>query len=542
MIRYRLLIGTLSNCVGKATAVGIWFVLTPFLLGRLGPQEYALWVLTSAIAAYGFLLDFGVGSAIVKYVAEHTARDELDTAAAVIASARWLYVGFAIIAVATSVLLAPVIPRWFGVPPALQQSAMWLVVLTGVNVAIAVTFTPPLSVLRGLQRYDLSNGVTIAGSIIEAAAAVAALLAGWGVVGMLAVIVPVNVLMGMASTLLLKRVASDLRIGWRGANVGAVRRVLSFSSSVFAIETASRMQTKTAEFVIAALATLDAVTPYALARRLSDIAEMVAIQFLKVVMPLASELHASECDRKLRNLYIVSSRTALAISVPVAVVLTVIGGRLLALWVGPGYAQYAPLVALLAVSRLIASSQWPASEILLGMTKHRMVAATALSSGVLHVVLGALLLPSFGLTGVAMGGLIPNVIASLCIIMPFASRTLRVSVGTAIREIWAPTAIPGVAAAVVLWMLQYGSVSPSLPAVVTWVAASLLVFAIGYVSMPACHAERPRDASPGLRFRSSRRRRCCGGNCCTLLRRGADPSSSAITRSAPTGTASRSSS
>jgi hypothetical protein len=124
------------------------------------------------------------------------------------------------------------------------------------------------------------------------------------------------------------------------------------------------------------------------------------------------------------------------------------------------------------------------------MTKHRMVAATALSSGMLQVVLGALLLPSFGLTGVAMGGLIPNAIASLCIIMPFASRTLDVSVGTAIREIWAPTGIPGVAAAAVLWMLQYGSVAPSLPAVLTWVAASLLVFAIGYVSMPACHAER----------------------------------------------------
>ena len=141
--------------------------------------------------------------------------------------------------------------------------------------------------------------------------------------------------------------------------------------------------------MIAALGTLDAVTPYALARRLSDVAEMVAVQFLKVVMPLAAELHASERTCKLRNLYIVSSRIALAISVPVAVVLTVIGGRLLALWVGSGYAQYARLVGLLAVSRLIASSQWPASEILLGMTKHRIVAATALSCGVLQVVLGA---------------------------------------------------------------------------------------------------------------------------------------------------------
>src|SRR5207249_4187413 len=53
VIRYRLLIGTLSNCAGKVTAVGIWFFLTPFVLDRLGPHEYALWVLTGAMASYG---------------------------------------------------------------------------------------------------------------------------------------------------------------------------------------------------------------------------------------------------------------------------------------------------------------------------------------------------------------------------------------------------------------------------------------------------------------------------------------------------------
>ena len=511
MIRYRLLIGTLSNCAGKVAAVGIWFFLTPFILNHLGPHEYALWVLTGAIASYGFLLDFGLGGAIVKYVAEHVARGERETAASMIASARWMYVGLGLVAVAISVLLAPLIPRWFGVPPAQHQTAEWLVMLTGVNVAVTVTFMPPMSVLRGLHRYDLYNAVSVAGSLIEAVAAVAALLAGWGVVGMLAVIVPVNVLAGIVSTVLVKRVASDLRIGWRGASFAAARRVLAFSSSVFAIDTAGRLQTKTAEFVIAAVGTLDAVTPYALSRRLSDVAELIAVQFLKVVMPLASELHAGERGSKLRTLYIVSGRIALAISVPVAVVLTVIGGRVLALWVGPGYAQYAPLVALLAVSRLIASSQWPASEILLGMARHRMVAATALTSGVLHVVLGALLLPSFGLTGVAIGGLIPNFVASLCIIMPFASRTLGVSAATAIREIWAPTLVPGMAAAAALWMLQYGAVSPSLPVVITWVAASLLVFGIGYVSMPACRAERQLIAevfSTGMVAARQRVRHC----------------------------------
>jgi len=73
MIRRRLLTGTLSNFAGRFTTAGIWFVLTPFLLARLEPDGYALWVLMSAVASYGSLLELGIGGAVVKYVAEHVA-------------------------------------------------------------------------------------------------------------------------------------------------------------------------------------------------------------------------------------------------------------------------------------------------------------------------------------------------------------------------------------------------------------------------------------------------------------------------------------
>jgi O-antigen/teichoic acid export membrane protein len=348
-----------------------------------------------------------------------------------------------------------------------------------------------MSVLRGLQRYDLYNGVSVGNSLLEAVATVAALLAGWGVLGMIAVNIPVVIVTGFASTWLVRRVAPDLPVSWRGASLAAMRRLGSFSSSVFAIQVAGRLQNKTDEFVIAVFGTLSAVTPYALARKLGGISEVIAVQFFKAVMPLASELEAGTQGRKLQKIYIVASRIALGVNVPIAVVLVVLGGPILAQWVGAAYVDHSGrLVAVLAIASLIATSQWPAVEILQGMARHPIVARTCLAAGAANIGLSILLLPIFGLLGVALGTLIPTAAGSLCVVMPFANRTLHVSWKTALREIWLPSVLPGLVVTAGLCRLYSQVESPSLGMLVGWVVATALVYGVGYLSMPASRAER----------------------------------------------------
>jgi O-antigen/teichoic acid export membrane protein len=508
MIRKRLLTGTISNFAGKLSTVVVWFVLTPFVLARLGPGGYALWVLMGAISSYGFLLDFGIGGAVVKYVAEHVARGEHAAARALLASALWVYIALAVFTVAMSVLFAPALTTALGVAPEQRETAELLVILTGINVALAISATPPMSVLRGLQRYDLYNAIYIGASLMEAVTTTAALLMGWGVIGMSLAAIPVTIASGAASIIVTRRVAPQLPLGGRGANLIALRQIVSFSSSLFAIQVAGRLQSKTDEFVIAFFGMLTAVTPYAVARKLGGITEVISVQMLKALMPLASELHAGDQGIQLRKVYIAASRIALGIAVPVAVLLAIIGGHLLTLWVGPAYAEHAPLVAVLGLASLITASHWPAVEILQGMAKHRLVASAWMVMGIANVVLSALLLPIFGLIGVALGTLVPTTIGCLFVVMPFANRMLAVSWRAALQEIWMPPLIPGAAAAAVLSLLQFGVQSPSAIRVGLWMVTTLFVYGAGYLLMPGATAERQLIAeifaSGSRRFRAGR--------------------------------------
>ncbi|HET9467445.1 MAG TPA: polysaccharide deacetylase family protein [Vicinamibacterales bacterium] len=489
-MRQRLLAGIASNVLGKFAAVGIWFVLTPFILNRVGPGGYALWVLMGAVSSYGFLLDFGIGGAVVKYVAEHVERGEYRQAQATIASARWVYLGIALVAVALGVALAPFVPEWLGVAAEQHRSAQWVVILTAINVAVTIAFTPPMSVLRGLQRHDLYNGVSVVNSFVEAAAMTTALLTGWGVVGMMAAAIPVSLATGLASARLVKNTAPQLPVGWRGGSPAAMRHLVSFSASLFAIQFAGRLQTKTAEFIIAAFGALSAVTPYAIARRLGGIAELIAVQCFKVVMPLASQLDAAADASRLRTLYIVASRVAIAVAVPIAAVLITLGAPILTFWVGLEYAQYARLVALLSIAGVIGTSQWPAVEILQGIARHKVVALASLGGGAANIGLSITLLPVLGLTGVAVATLVATGAAALFLVTPFANRILGVSTLQALRETWMPPMVPGTAIALMLWALITQFPSPSVAMLAMWIAGAATVYVAGYLAMPACAAER----------------------------------------------------
>src|SRR6478736_4783349 len=94
--------GTASNIVGRCINLGVWFVVTPVLVHRLGVTEYGLWALVGTIIVYGALFDFGIGA----------------------------------LAVALSIGLAPFFPDIFNVPPGARSTASWLVVLAGLTIAV----------------------------------------------------------------------------------------------------------------------------------------------------------------------------------------------------------------------------------------------------------------------------------------------------------------------------------------------------------------------------------------------------------------------
>src|SRR4029450_674186 len=155
--------------------------------------------------------------------------------------------------------------------------------------------------------------------------------------------------------------------------------------------------------------------------RLSEVGQILTDQFMKVLAPLAAELHAEDDRFRLRTLYVISSRLTLAIFLPIACALVVLTRPILTVWVGEAYASYSYIVEILTLASLIETSQWPAMSVLQGMGRPRPLAIMWVAAAVANLGLSVTLVHVFGLAGVALGTLFATTMVCLAFAPPYAT-------------------------------------------------------------------------------------------------------------------------
>jgi O-antigen/teichoic acid export membrane protein len=489
LIGRRVMVGTASNFAGQVVALGTLFFLTPFILHRLGSTAYGLWVLIGSVVAYGSVLDFGIWGAIIKYVAEYRARGENDTAQALVATAFRIYAGLGLAVTLLCVIAAAIVPHWLNIPADQRGLAGQLILLMGIGAGISLPGLMPLSILRGLQRYDIVNFVEISASLFTTAATIGLLLLNGGVRGVVIANLAGLFVMLLLSAWFVRRIAPELQFARRGAKHEHVRPILRYSWPLFVKDVASRLQTKTDEITIAAFLPVAAIAPYSIARRLSEATYLLTKQFMKVLLPLASELHAENDFVRLRLIFTAGTRLTLALSLAIGGMLIILARPILTLWVGPAYAFASPLVAILATASFLAAAQWPAGAVLQGMARHRLLAATSLGSGLVNLAVSIALVRPLGLTGVALGTLIPNTI-EFAIIIPYAMRAIGVSPAKFFKEVLLPILGPLLLMVSVLYGLRQVAELASLWSILLVGAVGFIFFGLGYLAMGASRAER----------------------------------------------------
>jgi O-antigen/teichoic acid export membrane protein len=106
-------------------------------------------------------------------------------------------------------------------------------------------------------------------------------------------------------------------------------------------------------------------------------------------------------------------------------------------WVGPEFAQSALVLQLLAVTVVVRVGNATANMVLKGAGRHRLVAATNAAAALSNLALSVAIVRPLGLPGVAIGTLVPVVLASVVVVFPAGCRRVGLPVGRAVAEaVW----------------------------------------------------------------------------------------------------------
>jgi O-antigen/teichoic acid export membrane protein len=406
--------GVIWNWIALASSFAVSFFLSPFIVHRLGTVLYGVWALVAGLTSYMSLMDLGLRGAIVRFVSRSHAQGDHENSSLTVSGALWLRQWISLGVILLSVLFSFLLTRFFQIPVEAQSAARWAVILSGTGIAISLYLGVFGGVLTALHRFDLSSAVTLTQTALRAGGAIFVLWRGYGFLGLAVSDLCVLVLAYLAQTYFCFRIYPQLRIRLQYPGLEILRQFAGYSFWVFLLHIFAQVIYYTDNLVVGAVVSVAAVTFYSIGSSLIEYLRTIVASLTTTFLPLASRYQASGEFAELRKLLQLGTRVAIAVALPVQVALFFRGQTFINLWMGPQYGLTSGRVLqILLIAQLFTVANSTSMNVILGMAEHRRIAIWAGGEAVVNLILSILLARRIGIYGVAVGTVIPSLIAQV---------------------------------------------------------------------------------------------------------------------------------
>jgi len=391
----------LWNFGGQLWSLGLAFFTTPYIVHKLGTDAYGLLMTVGVLTSYLGFMDLGLGSASVKYISEHAAREEWDQVVRIFWTSFFSYLLLGTLAAFILILLTPFFVYWWlRIPVTLQGPAVSIFHLSALGFLIGMLNNAPASIPRALQRFDIVNRVSIAVGTTQTLLAMTLLALGLSV----REVVMGNLVVGILSLGLNTWVARFLlpsvsRPRW---DTSIFRQLLRFGGFVTVSGLVGPLLVHLEKVALASLVSASAVAYYAVSYNVATKLWIFAGTFSAVLFPLFSSFHGVgqrdvNVDVNLRVIRCI----AIFVTVP-ALFFVVFGREFLQLWMGPEFARESTgALRVLAVAMVVNSIAWSPYALIQASGRPDIPAKFHTVELLIHLPLTWWIVRSWGVTGAA---------------------------------------------------------------------------------------------------------------------------------------------
>ncbi len=447
--RTRIAWNILTNYTRHAVFVAVALVVNPFLFHRLGADGYGVIALMGSTGGLLYFLDVGMAHAISRFVSKYATLEEPHAVNRIINTAIAVYtvVGLASLAVLTGVgffLLASL-----GVPESVVEPGRWVFVLAGVSLAVRFPGNAFEGALKGLQRFDLSNAAQLVDRVVYASCVLVALgLCGLGLVSVAFSLVIGSVASQVVRFAGLCLAYRKLELRWGLVSWQAFTEMLRFGILAFLTQVSAFLEGTAGRFIISAALTSTVLGAYSLVMVVVGLLSQMRISIASVVMPVASKYEALQDQHKLQRLLVDGSRLVLAVVLPAAIWIMVMGKPILVTWIGPEMAAFGTVLTLMAAVQTVDLLNGVGYMVLIGIGEVRILGWTYLVGSVVGVTLLAVLVwgTNFGIYS-AVVGIGASVVIRRSVVMVHMCRRVGMTTWTFVRRALLPAIASGVPAA-----------------------------------------------------------------------------------------------
>lgn len=422
----RIINGFILKSIYMVLNVGIAFFMMPYILHTLGDRMYSVWILVGAFVGYSGYLDFGLSSAVGRFVSRGIGRNDMAEVNEIVNTSFLLY-----LVIGGLTLVMTFVVAWAAAFLISSPDELWivrfLIFTLGFNAAVGFPTRAFGSVVGSNMRYEVTEGIELLSLLLRNALIVLLFGLGYRILSLGLVHLGVSLLSYGLYMFFAFYLVKGVRFDTKLFNRGRIRELFSYSSYTFVIKLSEMLIFRVDSVVIGFFVGLAVVAHYSIASTMVSYFLFFIYGIFSLAGPAFSQDEGRGDMDGVRHKFLLTTKIAVYITLFISSLTIFYGWHFINRWMGPAYVDAYPALVVLICGITVLLMQMPTSMVLFNISKHRFLAYLGVGEAVSNVALSLALVGRYGMVGVALGTAIPMVITRLAVLPLYACKTLEIS-------------------------------------------------------------------------------------------------------------------
>lgn len=343
----QLRLNMLSGPIGVGLGIIVSAVKFPLYIHFLGYEKYGVWLLLSTILTFAQMGLLGIGTAIVKLVAEEYAQENHKAILEYFMTALCMLMVSGVVIVTLSILFRAQIIFLLGLKgnnAALADSLLIYMVIFSIGV---LAYQVLNSIVAGIGRFDIANYSQTALQIIPLPIAIPLLLSNKGVASVFIANVFAYLVVFFLNLMRVNKAVNLNRMNMTYCSFQRFKKMITFGSTVFLGYMFNMIIIPLTKIAITKSIGVEGVPVFELAYRVSMQIRSIFQVALKALMPEISKLSSGQSEEsaiKMKEIIVKANWLLLCGAIPLYALVFLCAGVIFKLWLGSDFIPSFPSV------------------------------------------------------------------------------------------------------------------------------------------------------------------------------------------------------
>ena len=396
--------GTILSFAAIFFKILVTFIYVPFVLDKIGKDNYGLFSIIGSIIAYIAILDFGINDSTLRFFVRYRKEESDKQKKQILGSVSTIYLMLTVLVLLVSGIVYFCLPLFFSKTFSVQEMLVFkqMYLISILSVAFTIFFNPTGAIINAYEKFIILKCADILVFTLTTITIVIFLNFEYNVVMMVFVASFYNV-----SNVLFKffyvRTRIKIQYPTYKASKELVKKIALYAGPIFVVIVVEQIYWKLDNIIIGAMLGTTMVTFYAIGIVFQKYILSFSTAISRIMTPdLIKKIDANYSLTKLTENYIKTSRIQLIVVLPIVLNLVFWGKSFLIIWLGKEYviSYYVLVLVMIPFSIEIVGNLRNTFLQVYGYYWHRAIVIFVVS--ILNIWLTFFLIRDWGIIGAAV--------------------------------------------------------------------------------------------------------------------------------------------